>query len=232
MSHTGSIILNYPTLSFWRKFFMDITLDISQVQICNWVWKPWKILLMNCNLLSQYWNRFLLLTSFPKVDIDSFSLLKNSYTNNLNIFPVISLILFSWKNFLTPRKNVLQKRKRNFSAVFDWTAKDIQSILTSNKKFFFSDINLSYLPHNDVYFITCKSKSNCHFFKFRKQFQMTALRLLFSKVFQVLSETPDDWEKTLFNTTNFHHFHVHSFKNYLFFWMIIKLTLIFSSTPC
>ena len=45
--------------------------------------------------------------------------------------------------------------------------------------------------------------------KFRRLFQIAAFRILRNKALQVLKETPVVCDKTIFNTTNFHRFHVH-----------------------
>ena len=47
--------------------------------------------------------------------------------------------------------------------------------------------------------------------KVRRQFQISALRVFFSKALQALKKSPDDCDKTFFNTTIFHRFHVHPF---------------------
>ena len=75
--------LNYLTLNFWRKIFMNITLDFSPVLICNWVWKPCNTLLMNYNLLSHYPNKFLLSTCLIIYDTDFLSLMKISNISNI-----------------------------------------------------------------------------------------------------------------------------------------------------
>ena len=66
LNNTEPTILNYLRLKFRRKFSMDIALHFSHAQICNWVWKQSNILLVNCNPLSHYWNKFLQITSFKK----------------------------------------------------------------------------------------------------------------------------------------------------------------------
>ena len=48
--------------------------------------------------------------------------------------------------------------------------------------------------------------------EFRKQFQIAALGVHFNRYLQALKKTPVVCENTFFNTTNFHRFHVHSFK--------------------
>ena len=48
--------------------------------------------------------------------------------------------------------------------------------------------------------------------KFRKQIQITAVCIPHNKALQAVKEIPDDYERTFFNTTNFHRFHVHLFK--------------------
>ena len=50
--------------------------------------------------------------------------------------------------------------------------------------------------------------------EFRSQVQIAAIRVLFDKDLQALNETPVDCENKFFNTTNFHRFHVHFFKNF------------------
>ena len=60
------MVLYYLTLKFWRKFLLDITMHISPLQICIWIWKPCNVLLIYYHLPSHYWNKFLLLTFLPK----------------------------------------------------------------------------------------------------------------------------------------------------------------------
>ena len=61
------------------------------------------------------------------------------------------------------------------------------------------------------------SSPACHnqiakFSKFTSQFQLAAIRDLLNKALQALKETPDECEKTFFNTTSFHCFHGLLFK--------------------
>ena len=60
----------------------------------------------------------------------------------------------------------------------------------------------SFASHNP----TVKSSN------FRRQFHNAAFCGLLIKALQAVKETPDDCEKTFFNTTNFHRFHVQRFE--------------------
>ena len=83
LNHAELKNLNYLTLNFWRKVFMNITLHFSPVLICNWVWKPCNTLLMKYNLLSHYPNKFLLSTYLIIYDTNFLSLMKNSNISNI-----------------------------------------------------------------------------------------------------------------------------------------------------
>ena len=49
-------------------------------------------------------------------------------------------------------------------------------------------------------------------FKLRRPILIAEFRVLLNKALQALKGTPDDYEKTLFNTTGFHRFHLPLFK--------------------
>ena len=110
LNPTVLIILKNLTMKFWRKFVMDSSLHSSHMQNCNWVWKQCNALLVNCNLLSHYWNKVSQLTFLQKNNTDIFSFLKNSYLSNKKSFSVVSMILYLWETFHTlgkiPSNNV------------------------------------------------------------------------------------------------------------------------------
>ena len=93
---------------------MDITLQISHVQSCNWVWKQCNTLLVNCNVLSPYWNEFLLLTSLQKFGTENFSLLKISLTNNITNFSCNFVDYVALKRFLVFRKVLFKNNMKLF----------------------------------------------------------------------------------------------------------------------
>ena len=110
LNDTVLIIPIYLTQKFWRKFFMDITLQIFREQICNWVWKPRKFLLLDCNFLSDYWRKFLSLNSFAKINTESFSIKKNSYISNIKLFYNVNGFFTSYKISWLLQKTLLNER--------------------------------------------------------------------------------------------------------------------------
>ena len=68
-----------------KKILMDITLHNSPLQICKQFWKQGNNFLANWNLLSQYWNKILMITSFQNFDTEIFALLETSYIGKLLI---------------------------------------------------------------------------------------------------------------------------------------------------
>ena len=105
------------------------------MQICNWVWKPWNAVLVNCNLLSNYWNNILLITFFPGKDAENFSILKNSYKSNIKILCVKSMIFSLRKNFPTFREILLNIIKLFVSASL------LSQTLKSSTNFWLPTIN-------------------------------------------------------------------------------------------
>ena len=59
-------------------------------------------------------------------------------------------------------------------------------------------------------------RSRCS--KFRREFQIAALRVRLNKAVQALKEQLDDCDKSIFNTTNFHRFRVHFFNHLQHHW--------------
>ena len=121
LEQTELKIPDYLPLKFWRKCFMDTRLHIFQAQVCNRVWKPWNTLLVKCNLLLLYRNKFSRLTSLQKYGTENFSILKTSHMSKLGVFMICLWLYTSEKNLFFPAKKtswILKKTNIHYNITY------------------------------------------------------------------------------------------------------------------